>query len=316
MTAVQKRVLVGIVIAVVVLAAFALGFVIADDDESGVDATGSDQSTSTTTPTTEATPTTSPDTTPPPVDLPRPVVIVDGTILGWWDGATWQSAVTEGDEDLPPAPVDARVAYEFVDLDGASSTSTLGSVDIGCYLENNYAVQAQDARGAIGLPVGYDLLPRAPQGIAASAAHEESVREWLAAKGIDDPDVSIDRVTRVDIEGDGRDEVFIEASSLSNPSLLDEEEGDYSVLLMRYVDDADQVFTVEIDGDVVDAERANSEEFGGYIATVSVIGFGDLDQDGDLELATRSGYYEGESIQLVDIDGDTSMTVLTTGCGA
>ena len=57
-------------------------------------------------------------------------------------------------------------------------------------------------------------------------------------------------MTRADIEGDGVDEVLIEASLHADESLLGRAAGDYSVVLLRRLNGG-EVETVLVRGDVV-----------------------------------------------------------------
>lgn len=246
-----------------------------------------------------------------------PAVIVDGWLLGWWDGAAWQRAYAGEDLVRPPAPVEAGTDYQFVAADGSIDGGPAGEVHDGCRGQGfNWFVDDPRASGRIGLPVGYDILPRLPSEIAAAPAHAQSVEDWLAERGVADPEVSIDRVTRVDLDGNGRFEVIIEASRLANPSLLGEDEGDYSVVLLRVVGDDDQVQTRVVAGAVVTKESAEADSFAGAIATSRLFGLADLDQDGEIEIVIAGAHYEGASVSLVDVSSGQPETVLRTGCGA
>ena len=68
--------------------------------------------------------------------------------------------------------------------------------------------------GVIGLAAPWNALPRKPViADATQSVYVEAVRDFLKARGIADPKVRITRILRVDLDGDGEEEVLISATN-------------------------------------------------------------------------------------------------------
>jgi len=68
--------------------------------------------------------------------------------------------------------------------------------------------------GVIGLDAPWNALPRKPMiADTTQPAYVEAVRDFLKSHGIADPKVRITRILRIDLEGDGEDEVLINATN-------------------------------------------------------------------------------------------------------
>ena len=69
-------------------------------------------------------------------------------------------------------------------------------------------------------------------------AYIDAVRDFLKTKGITEPKVKIDSIFRVDLDGDGEDEVLISATnyfSQDNSVPMRSPAGSYSMVLLRRV---------------------------------------------------------------------------------
>lgn len=311
MTQRNVRILVALGGLVAVLAAFAIGFTLAGDDDGEVAA--DDTTTTTTTPDDTTTSTTAASTTTSTAaPSGPPMIVADGYVLGYWDGTDWVSLVDPDGTGLPDAPDLVGEPYRYLSLGADPIERPLGSIVEGCYLGNNRVVDDPESEGRLGLPVWIDPLPRPVETIAASAAHEDAVRQWLEDQGVDDPEVEIQRVTRTDLDGDGVDEVFIEAGN-DDSGQPSQEAGAYSVVLYRHVVD-DQAVTVEIAGDVVTEDELESEL--AFVVVHRLLAIADVNGDGDLEAVTDDRFYEGAGVSVLDIAGGDVERVLDTGCGA
>ncbi len=78
--------------------------------------------------------------------------------------------------------------------------------------------------GVIGLAATWNALPRRPViADATQSVYVEAVRDFLKTRGIADPKVRITRILRVDLDGDGEEEVLISATNY-----FSEDESDHS----------------------------------------------------------------------------------------
>src|SRR6266480_3303792 len=69
-------------------------------------------------------------------------------------------------------------------------------------------------KGVIAIAAPWNALPRKPQVIdPTQKTYIEAVRDFLKTKGIGQPEVKIDNILRVDLDGDGEEEVLISATN-------------------------------------------------------------------------------------------------------
>jgi len=271
-------------------------------------------STSTTTtttvaPTTSLTPSTTSTTTTTTTTVPTPVdqtvfVTVDETVVGWWDGGAWTGADAAGVEAPPVDGSVLRSVEALPDLIAGSATA-------GCFPESGQAYWQLDGMDGVRASGSHDLQPRAYEEIGAAPAHIDAIRAVLDAEGVDaSVPVEITRVIRLDVEGDGVDEVLIEAVRLPGPPILGSiEEGHYSILVMRRLLPDDSVENLTLHAGVADLELS-----GQYVLRVDLAEPIDVNGDGSFELATRWSYYEGGGVSLFELGAEPS-EVLVAGCG-
>ena len=91
--------------------------------------------------------------------------------------------------------------------------------------------------GVIAIAAPWNALPRKPQVIdTTQKAYVDAVRDFLKAKGIDQPKVKIDNILRVDLDGDGEEEVLISAANYFKDRVpMRSPAGSYSMVLLRRV---------------------------------------------------------------------------------
>lgn len=251
-----------------------------------------------------------------PTPGPGEVIVADGFLLGWWDGSGWQSAGPDRREPGdPPLPLALASPYTFVSIDGRQIEANLGSSTQECIAPEPVFVDVPEAvRDMVGVARGIDPLPRPVEQIGAAPEHEASLRSWLEEEGVADPELSLDRVTRVDLEGDGVDEVLIEASRITEGSLLDNPAGDYSVVLVRHLVD-EQVRTSVIRGYAVTA-KDDSAASTVLLPTSELNAVADLNGNDHFEIVVRTGYYEGGGIALYAWEVSHTREVLRAVCGS
>ncbi len=255
---------------------------------------------------------------PVPGTNPR-YVFANGAYVGAWDGNAWA--------DGPVAPGA---------LDGLSATSPSGLTSLSvqdaefCYnADGSLSLESSTLYGEPIAATGIDgaLLASAGQSISPAPVHVEVVATQLQAAGLDVP-VNITDVRRVDLQNDGVDEVLIVASS-GEPHFYGSRVGDYSMLILRRVDDVDNVENIVLrfsattgnePGIQLAEDLYDSAESGIYTQYVSYsslpeTAFADLNGDGVMEIVVEPFIYEGWGTEVFDTQLPGVPVVLESACG-
>ncbi len=249
------------------------------------------------------------------------VPVIDGSsgcLMGGSSGSVWIKA-----EEMGPR-VAAGDKYRLFNLSGEWKSLTGSkpeSQQAPC--EDTFFVNIPDAmRDAmapnsnyIGVAGKWNPMPRAPR-IESNdnPAYRNAVADVLRSKGIRRPEVKIVKVVRVDLEGDGVDEVIINATRAnrweSGSITPNASAGDYSLVMLRKVIGG-KVQTIMLDQEY----HIKPEQFSApneyEIAAVL-----DLNGDGVMEIIVAGGYYEGAWKTAYSIKGNKAVDVLGCGCGA
>ena len=138
--------------------------------------------------------------------------------------------------------------------------------------------------------------------------YRQVVIDWLGAEGVAAPEVDSLQVYRVDIEGDGTDEVFISATHLDG-SQHTTKAGDYSILLLRQVI-GDEAVTKLVVGDIYHSQEPENT----FPRAYSFANFIDLNQDGRLEVVVDVQKWEGYGARVYQIDGEDVIQTLGAEC--
>ncbi|MBV9210879.1 MAG: hypothetical protein JOZ52_09640 [Acidobacteria bacterium] len=241
-----------------------------------------------------------------------------GCLMGGSSGGNWLKAeemgkrMTGGDK------------YRLYDLKGLWKSVTGGKPESqGAPCEDTLYVELpkdfQDSIPAgshyIGVAGTWNPLPRAPR-IESNdnPTYRNLVASLLTQKGIRRPQVNITKVVRVDLEGDGTDEVIIVATRVhrfDNGSITpDPDAGDYSLVMLRKVING-KAQTIMLDEEY-HPKAAKFTAPNEYDLTAVL----DLDGDGVMEIIVAGGYYEGDWKTVYSIKGNKAIDVLGCGCGA
>jgi hypothetical protein len=173
--------------------------------------------------------------------------------------------------------------------------------------------------GVIAIAAAWNALPRQPKVIdTTQKVYVEAVRDFLKAKGIDQPRVKIDNILRVDLDGDGEEEVLISAENyFSNADRVPMRSpaGSYSMVLLRRVA-AGKVESQLVAGEFHPKAYVSKEGSFDAPSIYKVIATLDLDGDGKLEVVVSSDYYEGGETTIYRCDPKKSEALLSVACGA
>jgi hypothetical protein len=175
--------------------------------------------------------------------------------------------------------------------------------------------------GAIALAAPWNALPRKPQVTdRTQKTYVDAVREFLRTKEIEQPKVKIDKIVRIDLDGDGEEEVLISATNYFSKDQsvpMRSRAGSYSMVLLRRVV-AGKVETQLIVGEFhpKDYPKAAQEE-GRFDApnAYKLIATLDLDGDSKMEIVVHSDYYEGGETTIYRCDPRKVEALLSVACG-
>jgi hypothetical protein len=255
----------------------------------------------------------------PAADL-HPIVEVE---FGYFFGATANGKWMKAEEAAKSIP--DETTYRIYGL-----TQPLGDAKgdkpklEGAPCEETLAVSLspKPENGVIAIAAPWNALPRKPQVTdPTQKTYVDAVREFLGTKEIDQPKVKIDNILRVDLDGDGEEEVLISATNYfrKDESVpMRSPAASYSMVLLRRVV-AGKVETQLIVGEFYPkAYPKAAQEEGRFDApnAYKVIATLDLDGDGKMEVVIHSDYYEGGETTIYRCDPKKAKALLSVACGA
>jgi hypothetical protein len=254
-----------------------------------------------------------------PVDPsnPQPVVVTHNAVAGWWDGTGWHNFVPAPGR-LPYAPGDGFTA---VTLDGTTETLV---ADLPVHQEFcGNRVQGMPnsipfggsfelpQRFGVAVRADWEVVPRAATPLdLSSPEHTAVVDEQLAAAGVVDVPVVLVQLLRVDLEGDGSDEVLVVAEHPEADKGNPPRAGWYgTVLLRRIVDGTAETVPLEQTTFTVD----DPDQYPTF-ARHRVTAIADLNGDGTMEVVVDTAYFESAETTVYD-SADPTGPALNNGCG-
>jgi hypothetical protein len=204
--------------------------------------------------------------------------------------------------------------FSFTAEVGKATGSKPVSADEPC--PDTFTVKmSEKPQGAlIAIAASWNPIPRAPRVASTDQpVYVTAVRDYLKGHGLREPEVKITKIVGVDLDGDGEDEVLINATNYG-----DDEEGisanapggSYSMVLVRRVVSG-KVETKMIAGEIYPAKKSFSAP--NIHRILSII---DLDGDGKMEVVLESAYYEGGGTTVYGFKSGKWVELLSATCGA
>lgn len=226
-------------------------------------------------------------------------------LLGGVDRDAWYSS------EATVSRLPGRLSYDVYGMTGgAYSTSGEGETDRLCNAHFIIPETVIDDSGLVGALQGWQVTRRNVEELDSEGGfYRQVVTDWLASEGVPAPQIDSMQVFRVDIEGDGVDEVFIGAHHFVDGSGHMTQAGDYSVVLMRKVNGND-VVTLAITGKIYTSAQPELT----FPFTYSFSNFIDLNQDGILEVVVDLKRWEGLGASVYQINGQEIVQVLSAVC--
>ncbi len=228
--------------------------------------------------------------------------LVGGTVNGRWVDAKTIAPRLRGGERY-------RVAGGGRVLATATGNKPSVTEDV-CPDTWRVRLRPSPAGGTVAVGGGWNLVPRPVRPLdPRSAVYRAAVREQVARGGVRDPRVNVTGAWRVDLEGDGVDEVVVSAVRGDLSRGIHVDAGDYSLVMVRKVVGG-TVRTVLLESEF--HPRASDERI---LNRYDVAGILDADGDGTMEIVVHGRYYEGDWATVHRLRGATGQKLATAGCG-
>jgi hypothetical protein len=162
--------------------------------------------------------------------------------------------------------------------------------------------------GMVGVAQGWQVMQKQAEELnPENKFYRQVVTDWLSQAGVVDPQLDTIQVYRVDLEGDGSAEIFINSTRVESQHTV--RPGDHSIILMRKVIGSGAV-TIPI---LVDLD-ASVKPGNPFPCTYSIGNFIDLNQDGVLDVVVEFQRWEGFGASVYDVDGQNVKQMLGSTC--
>ena len=186
------------------------------------------------------------------------------------------------------------------------------------------SLSSKPKEGVFGLAAPWNAMARKPMIVdTTQPVYVDAVRDFLKARGIADPKVRIARILRVDLDGDGEEEVLISATNYFTGNKSDRSaapfpeapidsprRGSYSIVILRRVVEG-KVQTQLVAGELY--PKPDEPVAPNVYQVAAVL---DLNGDGKLEVIVHSFYYEGGQTTIYRCEPGKIEAVLSVECGA
>ena len=232
-------------------------------------------------------------------------------VIGGYVDGKWLKSETAGKRLSAP-----KTEYRLYSLTGEAGKVTVGKaapdVDVCPDIWMVPINPEPDLdKALIGVRASWDPAPRKAKSLDTTQdVYVRAVTDLLSAKGITKSKVKIKQLLKVDLDGDGEDEVLIACSHYQGEEdLTQAKAGDYSFVALRRVVKG-KVQTQILEGDFYPKAAKDAAP-----NLYKISGVLDLNGDGTLEVLVNSTYYEGGGLKVWQLQKDKLVTVLEIECG-
>ena len=197
---------------------------------------------------------------------------------------------------------------------GTSTGTRAVSEDVPC--AETFGVELsprpEAAEAEVAVDGAWNVLPRPVTRLSAAAAagYAGAVRQILLQHGIRSPVARVTGAARVDLDGDGTEEVIVSAFRSTGNGTFTVGAGDYSLVFVRKLVGG-VVRTIMLEQEYHPRARGETTT-----NEYTIAGAWDLDGNGGYEIVIRASYYEGGWMTLYRIRGTTAQNLVSAGCGA
>ncbi|HKP69984.1 MAG TPA: hypothetical protein VJV05_11920 [Pyrinomonadaceae bacterium] len=245
---------------------------------------------------------------------PTVVPIVElkhGGLLGGVLKGKWVSATKVG-PTLGKETEFVLVGWRGVE-EGGVTLGTKGEQEDVCQDFTRFEFELkQDTGVAIGSIAKWNFTPRIPTTIDLnSSTYKTVVTNFLRKKGIARPVVKIREAFRVDLEGDGVEEVVLSATNYKKGLSSDAALGDYSFVIVR------KAVGKVVTDHMLEGEFVLKKVDFGAPNEYHVSSIADLNGDGKMEIVLNGQYYEGDSAVAYEMKNGLPVKIkeFEIGCG-
>lgn len=237
-----------------------------------------------------------------------------GFLLGGSAAGAWLDAGKAVAPKLKGGEVYRHYSLDGMRGKGKGPAPVPGSIHTSCSDGTLVALLRRPTKLTVSVAGGWNALPRIPRVQSKKQkTYREAVVAFLKSNGVAHPVADLDQVIRVDLEGDGVEEVLLSAYHRA-PRSGNEQAGevvpaDHSFVLLRKLHKG-KVKTVAVTPLMHASSGKGDAPYRAEIAAIL-----DLNGDGAMEIVVFNEYYEGYSASVMTVKGPTVKEVLLEGCG-
>ena len=204
--------------------------------------------------------------------------------------------------------------YSLLHQHGASEGSAPTSAGDPCPETMLVETVTPEGFNTVSVAGAWNALVRIPKRLDTDRrVYRDAAAAWLRKQGLETPAAELEQIIRIDLEGDGVDEVLMAANRRIAPpdgNIADASAGDYSFVLLRRLKEG-KVETLSL-ADVIHVSP-QPEDMNIWYRIAAIL---DLNGDGVMEIVVETGYYEGKGVAVFAIEAGKLKLIFEAGCGA